>query len=302
MAASGRSIVVGVFNERDDAERAIAALKHSNFAYDEIGFAARDFSEREGTIRSGEESGEAGSGAAAGALTGGVVGGVLGALAAGLIPGIGPVVMGGLLAGVLGGAAAGVAAGGIIGALSGIGVPEEDARYYDEEFRSGRTLVTVKAGGRYDEARRVLQEHGAYDVEYRGSTAGVTETMPRDSSMRDVARTSGTGMDVSHSETPSTRMSWDEAMPSYRQRWQQRYGSSGGSWQDYEPGYRYSQEMANDPRFRHRDWNEIESDMQTGYPEWSRRYGYDSDANAWERVRDHARESWEEARMRTLRR
>jgi uncharacterized protein (TIGR02271 family) len=115
---------------------------------------------------------------------------------------------------------------------------------------------------------------------------------------REVARPSGASMDASASQESSGR-GWDEAMPSYRQRWQERHGTSGGSWQDYEPGYRYSHEMANDPRFRNRDWNEIESDMQSDYPEWSRRNGYNSDANAWDRVRDHTRESWEEARTRT---
>jgi hypothetical protein len=289
MATSGRSIVVGVFNERDDAERAIEALKRNGFTDDQIGFAARDRGKPEGTIRSSDDVGDAGGGAAAGALTGGVVGGVLGALAAGLIPGVGPVLAGGLLAGVLGGAAAGAAAGGIIGALAGMGVPEDDARYYDEEFRSGRSLITVKANGRYDEARGILMQHGAYDVENRGATAPVTDS-------REVAPPGS--VDRSATEYRS----WDEAMPGYRQRWQQQYGNAGGTWQDCEPGYRYSHEMANDPRFRDRDWNDIETDMQRDYPEWSRRYGYNSDANTWDRVRDHARESWEEARIRESRR
>ena len=97
-------------------------------------------------------------------------------------------------------------------------------------------------------------------------------------------------------------MSWDEAMPQYQQRWQERYGSSGGRWQDYEPGYRYSHEMANDPRFRDRDWNEVEPEFQRGYSDWSRRNGYVSEGNAWDRIRNNVRESWEEARTRGSRR
>src|SRR5829696_4220286 len=58
-----------------------------------------------------------------------------------------------------------------------MGVPEDEAKYYNEEFESGRTLVTVKADGQYDEARRILQDHGAYDIENRGTT----DTMPRTS-------------------------------------------------------------------------------------------------------------------------
>ena len=38
----------------------------------------------------------------------------------------------------------------------------------------------------------------------------------------------------------SSASTWDQAMPTYRQRWQQRYASSGGRWEDYEPAYRYT--------------------------------------------------------------
>jgi uncharacterized protein (TIGR02271 family) len=121
---------------------------------------------------------------------------------------------------------------------------------------------------------------------------------------REVARTKGMGdVDVNQSGTRSSgSMSWDEAMPSYQQRWQERYGSSGGRWQDFEPGYRYSHEMANDPRFQNRNWNEIEPEFQKGYSDWSRRNGYVSEGNSWDRVRDHARESWEASRARGSRR
>ena len=62
-----------------------------------------------------------------------------------------------------GGAAAGAAAGSLVGALIGLGVPEEEARYYEGEARSGRTLVTVRAEGRYDEASAITRRHGGYD-------------------------------------------------------------------------------------------------------------------------------------------
>jgi uncharacterized protein (TIGR02271 family) len=172
MAMTERSTVVGVFEDRDEAERAVDELRRSGFDEDQIGFATRGGDAPEGgsDIRAGES--HAGEGAAGGIVTGGLIGGLLGALAAGLIPGIGPVIAGGLLAGILGGAAVGAAAGGLIGALMGMGVPEDEARYYDEEFRAGRTLVTVKADGRYQEAAAILRRRGAYDVESRD--AGVS--------------------------------------------------------------------------------------------------------------------------------
>lgn len=178
MATTERSTVVGVFNSRTEAERAVEELHRAGFRDDQIGIAARDGEAVSGgrTIQEGG-TGEAGEGAAKGLVTGAGIGAVLGALATGLIPGIGPVIAGGLLAGILGGAAAGAAAGGLFGALVGsFGVPEEEARYYDDEFKAGRTVVTVRADGRYDEARAILQRTGAYDFETRAARAGASAT------------------------------------------------------------------------------------------------------------------------------
>ena len=52
-----------------------------------------------------------------------------------------------------------------------MGVPEEHAKYYEGEAKAGKTLVTVRADGRYDDAQRILRDHGAYDVESRHKPA-----------------------------------------------------------------------------------------------------------------------------------
>jgi len=95
-------------------------------------------------------------------------------IAAGVLPAIGPAIAGGILASILASAATGAVAGGVIGALLGIGVPEDEAKYYDEEFRSGRTIVTVRAENRFDEAQDVLRRHGAYDVNSSGTSGSVS--------------------------------------------------------------------------------------------------------------------------------
>jgi hypothetical protein len=48
-----------------------------------------------------------------------------------------------------------------------MGVSKVGAEYYDEEFRSGRTLVTVDAGDRRAEAEEIMRTHGAYDAANR---------------------------------------------------------------------------------------------------------------------------------------
>jgi len=65
--------------------------------------------------------------------------------------------VGGLLAAALGGAVTGGTGGGILGALIGLNVPEEEARHCAQQFHSGRCLVTVHAGDRYEEAVAILR-------------------------------------------------------------------------------------------------------------------------------------------------
>jgi hypothetical protein len=165
-----RNTYVGVFDQRDDAELAARDLREQGFKDDQIGYAWRDESGK-----THQEGNKAGKMAASGAGTGVVLGGIIGAGAALLIPGIGPVVSGGLLATALGGAATGAVtgavAGGISGALVGLGIPEDEAKYYDERFKDGRTLMTVRADDRYDDASGIVRRRRGYDYETRGDRA-----------------------------------------------------------------------------------------------------------------------------------
>jgi uncharacterized protein (TIGR02271 family) len=89
---------------------------------------------------------------------------------------------------------------------------------------------------------------------------------------------------------------WNDVSSSYRQRWQSRHGAQGGRWEDYEPSYRYGYEMSNDPRYRGRDWSQVEPELRTQYGGWAQRNGYRTDANAWDRFKESVRDSWENAR------
>ena len=157
---TGRT-VVGMFTNRPDAEAAIRELKAAGFGDDRIGVALQDREEQRDLRDLMETTGrEAAGGAAKGAVSGGLVGGLIGLLGSLLIPGVGPIVVGGVLASTLTGAGIGAATGGIIGALVTLGVPEADARHFDEGLRSGRTLVAVGAGARTSEALVILDRHG----------------------------------------------------------------------------------------------------------------------------------------------
>jgi hypothetical protein len=177
-----RETVIGVFNDQMTAQRAIERLKDAGFAPDDIGIlmqnqqGAQNLATQTGT-KAGED---AGKGAVAGGLLGGL-GGLLGGIGALAIPGIGPVVAAGPLAAGLGavlgstatGAVVGAGVGAIAGALIGMGVPENEARVYEDRFRQGRILVTVKAGfNRYDDAWRILRNAGAEDINFNNPQYG----------------------------------------------------------------------------------------------------------------------------------
>lgn len=170
MAMKVHSTAVGVFNDPAQAQQATHALVKAGFRDDQIGVLSHDKGAPGGVKAKGTKGEHAAEGAALGAATGAGVGALwaLG-IAAGVLPVIGPVIAGGLLASVLASAAGGAAIAGLAGALVGLGIPEEEARYYDGEFKAGRTIVTVKAEGRYDEAWSILHQHGAYNQQLAGA-------------------------------------------------------------------------------------------------------------------------------------
>lgn len=173
---TGRNTLVCVFDSRDQVERAIDELERLGFREDQIGFVMRGEHEPVSAAHTVETGKGAGEGAVEGAVAGGVLGGILGAAAALLLPGIGPVVAGGVLATALGGAAVGAAAGGILGALTSMGVPEEEARFYESEFQAGRAILTVHAGERWQEAADVLNRYGRCGQDARATDDRQTET------------------------------------------------------------------------------------------------------------------------------
>jgi len=173
MAATSRSTIVGVFEDRQQADRAVADLRRAGFRDDQIGIAMRR-SDASGDASTADSGGEtyAEEGATTGVLTGLGLGALAGlGVLAGVIPVVGPAIVGGTLGIILSNAAAGAAAAGLAGALIGYGIPEDEAQYYHGEFEAGRTIVTVQAEGRRDEAMTILQQYGAYDMANRGSSA-----------------------------------------------------------------------------------------------------------------------------------
>jgi uncharacterized protein (TIGR02271 family) len=168
-----RTTAVAIFEDRADAQRAIEHLKRAGFTDKEIGVTARDDIDSDASAAN-TDKGEthAKEGAIAGVAAGAGVGALWGlGILAGVLPAIGPAIAGGTLAAILSSAAAGAATAGLAGTLIGLGIPEEEANYYDREFRAGRTVVTVRADGRLEDVQAILQQNGGRDMHSNFDTA-----------------------------------------------------------------------------------------------------------------------------------
>ena len=152
--ASGRQKrAVGVFSTRRETEHALGELRTAGFDMNRVSVIAKD-ADSKGDIAGidvhDSTDNKSDEGATKGALTGGTLGGLTGLLVGlGLvaIPGIGPIMLAGAsataIATTLAGTALGAAAGGLIGALVGMGIPEEEARAYNDRVARGDYLVLV---------------------------------------------------------------------------------------------------------------------------------------------------------------
>lgn len=166
--------VVQLFETRNQAQRAIEALRQAGIPAEDISFVAQD---RGGSTQvthtesaAADGAGKGPSATTLGAAGGGLLGGVAGLLAGvgGLaIPGIGPALAAGPIAGLLAGGAVGLGAGGVVGALVDLGVPEEEAPHYQAGLERGGILLMARVpDGREREARDLLEGVGARDLDY----------------------------------------------------------------------------------------------------------------------------------------
>ena len=160
------SQVFCIAKSHQQAELIVERLQTAGFPSDEISILLPD---TEGKHDIGHvKATKAPEGATTGAAAGGVTGGVLGLLAgigALAIPGVGPFIAAGPIMAALSGAAIGGTAGGMVGGLIGLGIPEIEAKRYEEKLKTGNYLIAVHAeGDREDVAKEIFENAGAEDI------------------------------------------------------------------------------------------------------------------------------------------
>src|SRR5688572_5706183 len=167
--------IVGIFDSRADAEKAVSTLQGAGIPYENLTLLAPGVSEERIAEVHTTEGEQPGMGKALGATVGGalgVAGGAqLGAAAASFfIPGVGPVIAAGLLGAAIlgiGGAASGAAAGEAMEENLAHGLPRDELFVYEDALRRGRSVVIgfAEDGDVADRGREALAFAGAESID-----------------------------------------------------------------------------------------------------------------------------------------
>jgi len=155
MSSTLQTTIVTIFEDRANADRAVSELRQAGFRNDQIGVALHPATATE----QGNTAAKATDGAAEGAGVGLFAGASMGGLAGGTLLGL---VSGGII-------------GGLLGAFIGMGIPAEDARYYQDELEAGRTIITVQTDSRHDDALSILLRNGGREATPPAAQSGVGE-------------------------------------------------------------------------------------------------------------------------------
>lgn len=159
------------------ASQIVDNLSNAGFSPNDISVL---FPDKESTHEfSYEKHTKAPEGAVTGAGAGGILGGGLGLLVgigALAIPGVGPLIAAGPLLAALSGAAVGASVGGIAGGLIGLGIPEIEAKRFENRIAEGNILISIHAvdGDEVDRAKEILKNAQAEDI----SVASLGEVKP----------------------------------------------------------------------------------------------------------------------------
>jgi hypothetical protein len=176
---SKHKTVIGSFRDHAAAQLFFDTLTSRGFAPSDINLMmsdatrtreyawdARDEKDRFTGSTAGNKAAE---GAGIGSAIGSAVGGTIAAIAAAgtslVVPGLNLVVAGPIVA-ALAGAGAGAMTGGFVGGLVGLGIPEQDAKAYNEALKRGGVVMSVATQDDAEarEIKDLMTHHGGEQV------------------------------------------------------------------------------------------------------------------------------------------
>lgn len=139
------TMVTATFKTRSAAEETLRQLELIGITEEQTALVVTD--DTRGKTFKIKEGSKMDEGMASGATAGGIIGAILGSMATAsaiAIPGLNLIVAGAAVS-TLAGLGAGATAGGFIGALVGAGIPEHEAKIYQDSLKSGSILLAVDA-------------------------------------------------------------------------------------------------------------------------------------------------------------
>ena len=159
---------------------------------------------------------------------------------------------------------------------------------HDDDYRNDWNQNYASLGGSYDD----------YAPAYRFGNEMRRDDKYRDRDWSDIEQslrsdweTRNPGASTWDKFKAAVRRGWDKMTPDsddhYRSHWDDNYSSLGGSYDDYEPAYRYGTEMRSSTRYRDRSWDEVESDLKS---DWESRHPGES---TWEKFKAAVRRGWD---------
>jgi uncharacterized protein (TIGR02271 family) len=155
----------------------------------------------------------------------------------------------------------------------------------DADLQSGRDQV-IEVKEYAEEPVVSKQTRVVEEVRVGKDATEKTETV------RDTVRNTEVNVENLNKETSRAASSSTDVDEEFRNDFASRYASSGEKYEAYEPAYRYGHAMANDPRYRGRDFGEVESDLRA---EYRRQYP----ESAWDRIKESVRYGWNKVAGRT---
>jgi membrane protein YqaA with SNARE-associated domain len=164
---NGKRSVLGFFKARIFLDDAVDELKAQNFRNSDISILVpRTDDILQVTSEKNTKAPEGlAVGVTAGSIGGGVLGWLIGAEAL-AITGFGALIAAGSIVAAIAGVGVGGTLGGIVGGLIGLGIPEFEARRYEEYVNDGRMLLIVHVDDYIweEKAKKILEANGAQDV------------------------------------------------------------------------------------------------------------------------------------------
>lgn len=176
-----RKAIFGIAKVESQAEDVLSKLHNLGFDYDSMSALFQNLSktisdeekkrkrQAEFAALSHEKHTKAPEGAAVGATAGGIIGGTIGLLA-GIgslaLPGLGPFIAAGPILAALSGSGVGGSVGLLVGALSGMGIPEYEAKLYENRLKMGGILISVicQTDNELDQANALFEKNGIEDI------------------------------------------------------------------------------------------------------------------------------------------